>query len=289
MSGKLFVSVVIPVFNEEEGIAECISSVDNELKKAKVSYEIIIVNDCSTDRTGQILSHIKGIKVVNHIKNHGYGASIKSGIKEAKGDWILITDADGTYSYSAVPELIKETQNYDMVIGARIKKGAKIPLLRRPAKFFIKKLAEYLSGAEIPDINSGLRIFNKEIAHRFMTLFPDGFSFTVTITISSIVNGYNIKYVPVDYKKRKGKSSIKPLRDFFGFISLVVRLITYFKPLNVFLPIAVILFIIGFTKAARDFVLVGQIGPAGVITILASFQIAFLGLLADLIIKRTRL
>jgi hypothetical protein len=176
-----------------------------------------------------------------------------------------------------------------MVVGARTGEHVKIPFFRRPAKWFIGKLANYLSGYRIPDLNSGLRLFRREIAERFFTLFPDGFSFTTTITVASMSSDYAVKFVPIDYFKRVGKSSISPLRDFFGFMLLVVRLVTYFKPLNVFLPAAMVLFGVGFAKAIVDLVRTNAFGVGSALVMLAGVQLGFLGLVADLILRRTKL
>src|SRR5262249_30531562 len=159
---------------------------------------------------------------------------------------LAITDADGTYPIDDITNLARQTDGFDMVVGARTGSHVKIPFVRRPAKWFINQLANYLSGHKIPDLNSGLRLFKRELAERFFSLFPEGFSFTTTITVSGLTNGYQVKFVPVNYFKRVGQSSISPLRDFFGFMFLVVRLVTYFKPLNVFLPAATVIFMIGF-------------------------------------------
>jgi hypothetical protein len=164
-----------------------------------------------------------------------------------------------------------------------------IPFLRRPAKWFLKKLADYLSGFNIPDLNSGLRVFRRELAERFLGIFPDGFSFTTTITLAALTNGYRVRFLPINYYKRTGHSTIRPMRDFLGFILLIIRLIVYFKPLNVFLPVSAMLLVIGMTKGAFDYFHQHHFGVASAIAVLAALQIVFMGLLADLIMRRTHL
>ena len=251
-------SIIIPVYNEEVSIEETIEKTKKTIKNIDMKTEIIIVNDCSKDRSHEILKNIEDIIYLRHPKNKGYGASLKTGIKNAKGDLIAITDADGTYPIEELSNLIKYTKKYDMVIGARTKKGVQIPLIRRPAKWFIRKLAEYLTNNKIPDLNSGLRIFKKEMALRFWNLFPNGFSFTSTITIASMINDYSVIFIPINYYKRKGKSSIHPIKDFLGFINLIFRIVIYFKPLKFFITPGLLLLISGIIKLIPS----GKVPPA---------------------------
>jgi glycosyltransferase involved in cell wall biosynthesis len=285
-------SVIVPAFNEEESIGETLDSLISVLDREDLQYEIIVVDDCSVDRTSEIVGS-RSVKLVRHSQNKGYGASLKSGIARASFDLIAITDGDGTYPTSDIPVLLRQMSmdgyDYDMVVGSRTGEQVRIPFLRRPAKWFLNQLAAYLTGYKIPDLNSGLRVFKRGLVERFLSLLPDGFSFTTTITIAALTNGYQVKYVPINYYRRKGQSSIRPLHDFLGFISLIVRLIVYFKPLNFFLPASLALLVIGLAKALIDFLHQNYFGVGSAIAILTAIQIGFLGLLADLILRRTRL
>lgn len=283
------VSIVIPAFNEEGAITSTLAQVAEALASTGVAYEMVVVSDGSSDRTAELARAAGAAQVIEHPVNRGYGASLKSGIRAARYPWILITDADGTYPIADIPRLLAECGQHDMVVGARTGQNVSIPWLRRPAKWFIGKLANYLSGYRIPDLNSGLRVFRKELAERFFSLFPEGFSFTTTITVAALSTGYRVKFLPIDYFKRIGKSSIAPVRDFVGFTLLVVRLATYFKPLNVFLPAAALLFAVGFAKAIVDLIRTNAFGVGSSLSMLVGVQIAFLGLLADLILRRTKL
>ncbi len=280
-------SVIIPVFNEERAIQKTVQEIQAALKRVKSPSEIILVNDGSTDATAAILKKIAGVQIVTHPKNRGYGASLKTGIRRAQGKWILIVDADGTYPIDAIPMLLKETAQYDMVVGSRTGESVSIPFFRRPAKWFLNKITTYLTGTKIPDLNSGLRVFRKEIAERFFHLFPEGFSFTTTITVACLTNGYAVKFVPINYYKRKGKSTMRP-QQFFAFLQLIARLITCFKPLNFFLPPSVLFLVIGLIKMTLDFIHQNHFGVGGVMVVLAGIQIFMMGLLADLIITRTK-
>ncbi len=278
-------SIILPVYNEENAILPTIERIKEVMNRVKTKYEIIAVNDGSTDNTGEILKKIKGVDVILHPYNLGYGASLKNGIKKAKYDLILITDADGTYPIGDIPKLLKYSKTYDMVVGARTGKNVNVPLMRRPAKFFLRHLANFMTGRKIPDINSGFRIFKKDIALRFFHLFPSGFSFTTTITLACLTNDYTVKYIPINYYKRKGKSTINPLKDFINFTTLIFRMMMYFNPLKVFLFPSVLLFIFGFLILLYDIFIGANITDSSIIILLAAFQIGFLGLLADLIVK----
>ena len=278
------ISVVVPVFNEERAVASTMKQLKEVMDKSGYDYEIIAVNDGSRDKSLEILKEIKEINVINHPYNLGYSASLKDGIKHAKGNLILITDADGTYPIREIPNLLKHIDKYDMVVGNR--KTDNIPLLRKPAKFIIARLGNFVSGKKIPDINCGLRIFKKDIALRFWNLFPSGFSFTITITLACLTNGYTVKYVPISYFKRKGKSTIHPIKDFAGFITLIARIATYFNPFKVFFSVSILLFIIGLLVFLYTRFYIGCIADTTIVVILlSSLQVFIMSLVSDLIIK----
>jgi glycosyltransferase involved in cell wall biosynthesis len=214
---------------------------------------------------------------------------LKSGLQAAKHGYILITDADGTYPLEDLPKLAAAAAGFDMVVGARTGDIVHIPFLRQPAKWMITRLAEYLSGQKIPDLNSGMRIFRKDVALKFLTLYPDGFSFTTTITLAMLTNHYRVKFIPINYHKRVGKSSIHPVRDFTNFTILIIRICAYFKPLNVFVPPALVLIIAGLLKGTRDYMLQDHIGLLAGALVLTGIQMLFIGLLADLIDQRMKL
>lgn len=279
---KKNISIIVPIFNEQSVVKDTIE----RIKKVVPDSEIIAINDGSNDDTLKILNTIDEIIIINHPYNLGYGASIKDGIKIATGKLVVITDADGTYPIEDIRKLLKYSTKYDMVVGARIGKKVHIPFFRRPAKWVIKALASFLVGKKIPDINSGLRIFNKEKALEFMNLYPSGFSFTTTITLSFFTSDYTIKYIPINYFKRTGKSTIHPIKDFAGFITLIFRIIIFFRPLRFFIIPSLILIIIGIMHGTYQIMtLPTGLGQLPVISILGGLQIIFLGILADLIVK----
>jgi len=281
------ISVIVPVYNEDEIIERVITNLKRVMRNAKYRYEIVVVNDGSTDRSGEILKNIKGIRIINHQENKGYGASLKSGIKESKGKWNLIMDADGTYAPEDIPKILRYMDEYDMVVGARIGEKVDIPLTRRPIKYFFNRFASYLAGSEIPDLNSGLRIFKRDIVMRYWKLFPDRFSFTSTLTMLSMTNDHKVKFVPISYHKRVGKSTIHPVKDTLRFFTLLVRLTLYFNPLKVFAPLSAIILFLSIVRGIRDFLVTDHIGNLALMLLFIGFQALFFGLLADIINKRT--
>jgi len=274
------ISIIIPVYNEEKAIAQTVKEVKENLPDA----EVIVVDDGSKDGTFD-QAQKTGVVVLRHQFNKGYGASLKTGIRAAKNEIIGIVDADGTYPIKDFPRLLKEMDQNDMVVGAR-GKGVNVPFLRKPAKWFITKFAEYLAGQNIPDLNSGLRLFKKEIALEYLPLLPSGFSFTSTITLAMLINGYRVKYLPIDYFKRQGKSKIHPIKDFVNFIQLLVRMSMYFDPLKVFLPLSISLFLLAVVSLGYDLFFLDNITDKSVVFLNSALMIGAIGLLADLINKR---
>lgn len=280
------ISIIIPCYNEEKAIEQTIKEVREALKSTK--HEIIVVNDNSKDSSRAILESIKGIKLINHPYNKGYSASIKTGLKEAKYKWIGITDADGTYPNAELTNLLSYTKDYDMVVGARTKSSAKYPIVRKPAKYIIAKLANFVAEKRIPDINSGMRIFKKSLAMQFYHLYPSRFSFTTTITLAALTSDYNVKYIPIEYYKRKGKSTIRPVRDTIEFLWLILRIAVYFKPIKVFTAFSLLLLASAFAVFTLSLLFTPKVWDITVILLtIMSIQTFFSGLIADLIVRRS--
>lgn len=277
------VSIIIPAYNEEEGVGQQIIDIQQVMDRTGRNYEMIIVNDGSADRTlEEIQKH--DVTVLDFQYNRGYGASLKAGISQAKFDYVLITDADGTYPSSAIPELLEKMHDFDMVVGARTKANAKIPPFRKPAKWFLRKLAGYLAGRHIPDLNSGLRVMNKSIVRKFFHILPSGFSFTSTITLAMLCNDYLVNYHPIDYQTRTGNSKIKPT-DTYHFLLLILRTMIFFNPLKVFLPLGAMLFLIGFLKLIFIDIRLDNLSETTMMGFLAAFIIWAIGLLSDQIAR----
>jgi len=285
ISEKPNLTIIIPAYNEEESIGEDIDTIIETMEKTEYKYEIIVVDDGSTDKTSQIVKNKRGVELIQHSYNKGVGAARKTGILKARGEIIVMTDGDGTYPNQDIPKLLNYIRDYDMVIGARIGKNIQWPLIRRPARWFIRKLASYLIATKIPDLNSGLRVFKKDLARKFFNILPETHSWVSTITLAFLANGYTVKYVPIDYYKRKGKSTIHPIKDTYNFISLVIRTVMYFNPLRVFLPLTALILISAIIRTFYDATVLHRIKESDIMLFLTGLIIGVLGLLADLIVK----
>ncbi len=275
-------AVVIPAFNEEHGISQTVERVRAVLANEPYSFEIVIVDDGSTDATAE-KAEATGARVVRLPENRGYGAALKAGIAASSSEFVLIIDADGTYPAEAIPALIAEAGESDMVVGARAGNSAGIPLLRRPAKWFLNRLASYLAGRRIPDLNSGLRVMRRSVLERFLPLLPSGFSFTTTVTLAMLCTGKRVVYKRIEYHRRIGSSKIRA-RDFVNFTVLVLRTIVLFNPLKIFLPLGTVLFGLGTAKFVYDMFLL-NLSESAVMAILAAIIVWSVGMLADMIAR----
>lgn len=279
----MMVSVVLPSYNEEGAIGKVIEDVKATLDKTTWDYEIIVVNDASTDKTAEIAAE-KGVRVINHLENKGSGASRKTGILASCGDYILFLDADNTYPARQIPLLLEHLPQYDQVIGARTSEKGSWKILRTPTKWAIKKLASILAGRKIPDLNSGMRVLKKDVLLKFLPLIPDGFSCVSTMTLAFLVNGFSVKFVPIDYYPRVGKSKFHPVKDTYNYILTVIRMIMYFNPLRIFFPASLTLLVFGVGKSFFNrYFGVGHMQLSDVVIILSALIIMAIGFLADLI------
>ena len=276
------ISVVIPAYNEENAIASQIDAIKKVLNAHEITHELIVVDDGSSDDTAGKAKR-GDVCLIQHPENKGYGAALKTGIHAAKYETIVIIDADVTYPAEAIPSLLTKAQEYDMVVGARTGSNVHIPFIRKPAKWFLQKLAGYLAGRPIPDLNSGLRVMKKPIVEMFYSILPSGFSFTTTITLAFFCNDYSIYYHPIEYKKRVGESKIRPVHAYY-FLLLILRTIVYFNPLKVFLPLGGILFAAGLVKFIYD-IFLNNLSESAILGFLGGTIIWAIGLLSDQIAK----
>ncbi len=278
------VSVVIPAYNEQEGVAEVVASVRRYLDEHSIPSEIIVVDDGSVDGTGEA-ARASGARVLRHRSNHGYGAALKTGISRAVCDRVVIMDADGTYPASRIPTLLAALEKSDMVVGVRTGKNAHIPWERRPAKWLLNKLANYLTHTNIPDLNSGLRAFHRDVVMQYFPILPDQFSWTTTITLALHCDKYAVSYIPIDYAKRKGSSKIVA-KDAGSFLVLILRTVMLFRPLRVFLPIVVACLIYGVVKGSIDLVRDPNISATAILAFMSALLILLIGMVADVITTR---
>ena len=290
-------SIVVPCFNESLAVSKTAKEIFSTLttwqenEDVQLGFELIFVNDGSTDDTSEKLSilnqEFKNLEVIDSKINCGYGASLKKGILAAKYDSIVITDADGTYPNERIPELIKGLDINDMVIGARIGKNVQIPTLRRPVKWLLLQYARWMSKADIKDLNSGLRSMKKDKVFKFWNMLPNAFSFTSTITLSMHIEGLNVSYLPIDYHARIGSSSIKPIQDTLRFFSLVLRTVMYFKPLQVFGTMGLVMLAVAIFVGITGKILIGEVPDVIAVSLFSTGSVFIgLGLLGDLINAR---
>jgi glycosyltransferase involved in cell wall biosynthesis len=318
-------SVIVPVYNEESAIGEMLAELHGVLaaEPALEAFEILVVDDGSTDGTAAaVLAEANGtpsVRLLRRERNRGYGAAIKHGLNHAEHDLVAIIDGDGTYPPQAIPALLRGmggggfpaqpppavtdggpgpspgvkgvADAAAMVVGARRVNDA-APLLRRPAKWLLRTLASYLAEEPIPDLNSGLRLFRKDAALRFVRLLPSRFSFTTTLTLAMLCDEMPVRYVPIECRRRRGRSKIRPLRDTLAFLMLIATTVTYFRPLKILGPIALATFLAGLFKGTRDLLHFDPTagGPnlktSDLLLLIAGVQLFALALLADLISKR---
>ena len=294
------ISVIIPAYNEEQSIVTTVEAVMKTLASCGSECEIIVVDDGSSDATFKLVSGTAA-RVIRHSFNRGYGASLKTGIRAASNGIIAICDADGTYPIERIPELVSQLDNCDMAVGSRTGETVFIPWNRKPAKWFLRKLAAYITGIDIPDLNSGLRVFRKSLALQYFSLLPSGFSFTTTITVASLCDDLEVIYLPINYHQREGESKINP-SHFPNFIMLVLRLAVLFRPLKVFVPVSLFCFTTGLLKLTLDIVAAAnQVGSLGaimtsfpvvsttsVILFVSALQILLFGMVAEAMARRAK-
>ena len=272
-------SIIIPAFNEESNIGNLLQNLQTALSKIHENCDIIVVDDGSTDNTCSMAGSVQGIKVMRNPYNKGNGAAVKAGIMEAKGEKLVIIDADGQHDPKYIPEMLNLLNEYDLVVGARESFGVG---RRGLGNLIVSKLASYLSGIPIPDLTCGFRAFKKDKMMEFVHLLPNGFSLPSTSTLAFAVNGYNIKFIPIQSQPRQGgKSSVKVLRDGIKFAVLIIRMVNLFKPLKVYFPVSVLLLIIGLFWSLKVYAVAKGISNLGTMLLLAGVLTFLFGLLAD--------
>ena len=287
----LDVTVVLPAYNEVGHIGAEVDRITAALEASRYSFEILVVDDGSTDGTAEAVVGRPYVRLIRFRTNRGSGTARRIGTQEAYGRYVVWTDADMTYPNERIPEFIDilEKGEVEQVVGARTSEKGTMKALRVPAKWSIKRLAEYLTSSRIPDLNSGLRAFVKQTAEPYLGLLPAGFSCVTTITLSFLSNGHEIEYVDIEYKERAGRSHFHPIKDAYRYILQILRMVTFFEPLRVFAPLAFMLLSIGGVKVIYDVVTNPvKIAINTLLLLVTGLLIFALGLLADLIVRTSR-
>ncbi len=280
-------SIVIPFYNEREAAEEVLASILGA--GIRTPFEIVAVDDGSTDGTAEALeakAEEGSVRLIRHERNLGYGAALKTGIREAAAELVATIDGDGSYPADRFDDLVSLSSEHDMVVGARVTGVRQEPVLRTWVKGFIIRMLKLLADVDVPDLNSGLRLARRSQVMRYFHLLPDGISFTSTLTLILLSEARPVKFVPVDYFARKGASKFHPMRDTLGILILILRTFLYFNPLKVFLPASIALFLLALAVGIGSVAAGKFMDVTTVVILLTAVQVFVLGLLADLVAKR---
>lgn len=287
------VTIVLPCYNEQDHVIDEVERICKAMDASGHTYELMAVDDKSTDgtlaRLYEAAPQYPNMRVVPFQHNSGSGTVRRIGSQQARGDIVVWTDADMTYPNERIPELVDildKDPAVDQVVGARTTEEGTHKALRVPAKWVIRKIAEKLSDSSIPDLNSGLRAFRREVSLPYLRLLPPGFSCVTTITLAFLCNQHPVQYLPIDYAKRAGTSKFHFTKDAYRYILQVLRMIMYFNPLRVLMPVALWLLGIGAVKAIVDQVRQPFYLPSNTVLIFVTGMIiGSMALLADLIVR----
>jgi len=283
----LEISIVLPVYNEAGIVSRVIEEIHSVMKTTSFDYEVIAVDDKSSDNSLEILQRCKDTTVIARERRGGSGAARKTGVLHAKGNIIVMLDADGTYDPHDIPRLLSFFPKFDQVNGARMQERGTAKLLRVPAKWFLRKLASYIVQVNIPDLNTGFKAFKRDVMKNFIWLIPNGFSCVSTMTLAFLINDLKVKWVPVEYRRRTGRSKFHPIKDTYNYLLTVIRICAYFDPLKILIPLGSFFFLLGLTKSLLD-IFWGYFQKTTYINImllLTGIFIWTIGILADIIVR----
>jgi glycosyltransferase involved in cell wall biosynthesis len=268
-------SVVIPAYNEARSIADVIQGLTRQARW----HEVIVVDDGSTDDTGSRAEQA-GARVLRHPYNKGNGAAVKTGLRGATGAFVLIVDADGQHQPQDTLKLVDLLDRYELVVGAR-STDSQASWSRQIGNALLNRIASYLTGRNIPDLTSGFRAARRECMLEFIHLFPNGFSTPTTSTMSFIRAGYSVRFEPVVAAQRRGSSKIRLGSDGARFVLILLKVITIFSPLRLFVPISGTLFAVGAAYAAWTIATQSHVTNSSVLLILSSIVILLIGLVSE--------
>ena len=268
-------SVVVPAFNEEAAIGQLIA----ELLTVARWREVLVIDDGSTDDTGQ-RARTAGARVISHPYNKGNGAAVKTGIREASGACVLIIDADGQHRPADAARLVDQLGAYDLAVGAR-SPGSQASWARRVGNSSLNAIASYLAGRPIPDLTSGFRAAKRACLLEFLHLLPNGFSTPTTTTLAFMKAGYSVRFEPIEAARRRGESKIKLGSDGVNFFLILLKIITIFSPLRIFLPVSAAAFMAGAAYAVWTIATQSHVTNSSVLLILLSVVIFLIGLVSE--------
>jgi len=281
MENGISLSIIIPAYNEEHGLPSVLEKLRPYVKEH--GWEVIVVNDGSTDGTAEAASRFEYCTLVNHPYNKGYGAAVKTAVRQVKTEYFLLFDSDGQHNPQDIPKFLADADKYDMIVGVRQKDSSK-QLHRLPGKKILSLTAEYLTRMKIPDINSGFRLVRVKAFKDFMHIYPNGFSISTTSTVAFLQGGYSVGWVPIRTFDRVGrKSNVNMLKDGFNAMLLVLRVVTLFNPLKIFLPASFLVLLLGLVWAVYGVAVFSRVPNTSVVVMVFGFLLFFAGILADLI------
>jgi glycosyltransferase involved in cell wall biosynthesis len=230
------ISILIPAYEEAQSITDTIGRLRAVMDTTKISYEIIVIDDGSKDDTAKLAEEADA-RVIRHPTNGGYGRALKTGMLHAAYDWCAIVDADGSYPLERFPDLLANIPQFDMVVGARTGKHYWGPFTKRVGRQIILWLVSFVIGSRVPDINSGMRVFRKEVALAHIKRISSGYSFTTTLTLAMFLEERFVRFIPIDYFPREGKSKVRLWSDSLRMIQILAAATLFYNPLKLFLPL----------------------------------------------------
>ncbi len=273
------VSIIIPAYNEEAAIGGVIEELQEFISgHPEITWEIIVVDDGSTDRTVSEVQKFEAVTLLKHPVNRGYGASLKTGIRAASGSYVLLMDADGQHISSEIPKLLEGSRDFDMVIGER-PAGAS-PMSRRPGKFVLALLVRLLIGGKIPDINSGQRLIHRKTILKYIHVCSNKFSFSTSSTMALMSEGHFVRFVKVDVRARMTGVSQVGVSTALRMMLMIFRIVMVFHPLRIFLPIGSVFFILGMASMVND-IRFDNISDLSLMLVLLTSVTLLLGLVSD--------
>ena len=272
------ITIVIPAYNEEQTIADVVRGAMENVPEARV----MVIDDGSTDNTLKRATDA-GAEVIRHPTNKGNGACLKTALRSLKGGIIAVLDADGQHDPTELPRILDQLKDFDLVVGARNFSNQEGSPLRNLGNRLLRGLASFLAERDIPDLTSGFRAFRHEVAIKFLHLYPNGYSFPSTSTLSFITAGYNVTFTPVTVNSRPThtKSKLRPFRDGFRFIMFILRIITMTNPNKIFLPAGLVMILMGIFLTVRNLILFQQFSGGVVLFLAGGINIIFFGLILD--------
>ncbi len=289
----LDVTIVLPCFNEQDHVVTEVDRICRAMAGSPFSYELLVIDDKSTDGTldllRQTLPRHPQMRLLPFRRNGGSGTARRIGTAEARGRIVVWTDADMTYPNERIPEFVQyllDNADVDQVVGARTSEQGTYKLFRVPAKWAIRKVAERLAATKIPDLNSGLRAFRRDVAQPYLKLLPPGFSCVTTITLAFLSNQHAVDYLPIDHAKRSGRSKFHFAKDAYRYLLQVLRMVMYFNPITLLMPVALSLLGLGTVKAVYDVIRYQfHLTTSTLLLALSGLIIGAMALLADLIVR----